>query len=442
MIYQIVDWLATYIECGVLLIAVVRICSDFQIKRVHLLLFSVLALVNGILIALCNQLAAFSFLTPIVSILLVLTESLLFSRKNLLLHISGSIMVMFVILAIGYIIMMTACLLRNGTFRDNFQAFMTPSPLRCIYLALDKLSDIALLLLLYKYLPLLSSLKRKWIVVLACVSAFAYSVTQYLFNSILSEDILEMRQASIVSFTILLLFFLIFSILLLTISSRDQERMQRLVWQQTNHLMEKNYQVLHQDLQENAKRIHDFHHHLQAILGIAEDAGEQKTVEYVQSLLDVSYRDIRLCHSGNDIIDAVINCSSADATRSQVSFSYDIDLSSPLSQISPIDICAVLGNQVENALEACMKISDTSKRFVHISIHQNKGFVVICVTNSARTDPFTPTGQLVTDKDNTELHGLGIKSIQDTVKKYNGYLSNSYQNHCFCSEALLCFSTV
>ena len=251
-----------------------------------------------------------------------------------------------------------------------------------------------------------------------------------------------MRQASIIAFLVLLLFFLMFSILLLTISSRDQERAQRLVLQQTGRLMEKNYQVLHHDLQENARRIHDFHHHLQAILNFAEQAGDVKNQEYVQSLLEVSYRDVRLCNSGNDIIDAVINCSAAEAARSQIEFHYDVDLSSSLSQISPIDLCAVLGNQMENALDACKKISKAQDRFVQVSIRQNKNFVVIQVTNSAYRNPFTANGRLLTDKDNPEFHGLGLKSIQDTVDKYDGYLTNSYENHRFQSEVLLCFSTV
>ena len=75
------------------------------------------------------------------------------------------------------------------------------------------------------------------------------------------------------SFLVLLLFFLVFSLLLLTISARESGAGAAPVLQQTDRLMEKNYQTLHQDLQENAKRIHDFHHHLQAILGFAEQAG-------------------------------------------------------------------------------------------------------------------------------------------------------------------------
>ena len=240
-------------------------------------------------------------------------------------------------------------------------------------------------------------------------------------NAILSHDVHMMRQASIVSFLVLLLFFLIFSLMLLTVASRDQERAQRLVLQQTDRLMEKNYQMLYQDLQENAKRIHDFHHHLRVILNFAEQTEDQQTQNYVQDLLQISYRDVRLCNSGNDIIDAVINCSAAEAARSQIDFHYEVNLSSTLSQISPIDLCAVLGNQVENALDACKKIPDVQDRFIQVSICQNKSFVVIQVTNSAHQNPFTADGRLVTNKEEPEFHGLGLKSIQDTVDKYNGY---------------------
>ena len=149
-----------------------------------------------------------------------------------------------------------------------------------------------------------------------------------------------------------------------------------------------------------------------------------------------------MCSCGNDIIDAVINCSAAEAARSHIDFHYNVELSSSLSQISPIDLCAVLGNQVENALDACKKIPDSQRRFIQVSIRQNKGFVVIQVINSAYRNPFTADGRLVTNKEDPEFHGLGLKSIQDTVDKYNGYLTNSYEDHQFQSEALLCFSTI
>ena len=443
MIYQIVDWAATYIESLVMLFAIILISGKKKESHGYMALIYLTALCGALLVAFLNSIQAFSFVTPVVSIVFLLCVSFFLSTGKLILRAASCIMVSFIILAIGYIWMIFACLLHGGRFRrGHLLDFMTPGPLRCLYLALDKSTDIAIYLIFRTRLHRLSALKNRWLVFLLVGSAFAYGVTQYLMNAILSRDIHTMRQASIVSFLVLLLFFLVFSLLLLTISARDQERAQRLVLQQTDRLMEKNYQTLHQDLQENAKRLHDFHHHLQAILGLAEQAGNQKTKEYIHSLLDISYRDVRMCSCGNDIIDAVINCSAAEAARSKIDFQYNMELSSSLSQIAPIDLCAVLGNQVENALDACKKIPDSQRRFIQVSIHQNKGFVVIQVTNSAYRNPFTADGRLVTNKEDPEFHGLGLKSIQDTVDKYNGYLTNSYEDHQFQSEALLCFSTI
>ena len=442
MIYQIADWAATFIECLILLLSVIQITGKKWGNHNFYIAVYVAALVNTLLVAFINSIKTFSFITPLISIAYLLCVSWFFTKGTLILRAASCIMTLFVILAIGYIWMILACLLHGGDFENTFLIFMTPGPLRFLYLALDKASDIVLYLTFRKHFYRLSTLKNRWLVSLLIGSAFVYGVTQYIMNAILSHDVYTMRQASIVSFLVLLLFFLVFSLLLLTISSRDQERAQRLVLQQTDRLMEKNYQMLHQDLQENAKRLHDFHHHLQAILGLAEQAGDQKTEEYVQSLLDVSYRDVRMCSCGNDIIDAVINCSAAEAARSHIDFQYNVELSSSLSQISPIDLCAVLGNQVENALDACRKIPDSQRRFIQVSIRQNKSFVVIQVINSAYRNPFTADGRLVTNKEDSEFHGLGLKSIQDTVDKYNGYLTNSYENHQFQSEALLCFSTI
>ena len=442
MIYQIADWAATFIECLILLLSVIQITGKKWGNHNFYIPVYAVALVNTLLVAFINSIKTFSFITPLISIAYLLCVSWFFTKGTLILRAASCIMTLFVILAIGYIWMILACLLHGGDFENTFLIFMTPGPLRFLYLALDKASDIVLYLTFRKHFYRLSTLKNRWLVSLLIGSAFVYGVTQYIMNAILSHDVYTMRQASIVSFLVLLLFFLVFSLLLLTISSRDQERAQRLVLQQTDRLMEKNYQMLHQDLQENAKRLHDFHHHLQAILGLAEQAGDQKTEEYVQSLLDVSYRDVRMCSCGNDIIDAVINCSAAEAARSQINFQYNVELSSSLSQISPIDLCAVLGNQVENALDACRKIPDSQRRFIQVSIRQNKSFVVIQVINSAYRNPFTADGRLVTNKEDSEFHGLGLKSIQDTVDKYNGYLTNSYEDYQFKSEALLCFSTI
>lgn len=430
------------IECFVMLVVVTESGGrKFEEKKQAYLLLS-FSLLNAILVAVCNQISAFSFITPVLSILYLTVISRILSRGNFLLRISISITTMFVILTTGYILMVIFCWLYGGDqFSTAFNVFMTPGPLRCLYLVLDKITDIALYMAARKYLPKLSELKSRWLITLLFSGSLVYLITQILFRAILSEDYIQLYRASILSFLILILFFATLFLLLLNTSAREHENVQKQLLLRTNQLMEQNYQMLHEDLKENAKRLHDFHHHLKAILGLAEAAQNGEIQKYVGDLLSISYKEVHLCRCGNDVIDAILNCSAAEAKKQQIYFQYEVNFTAHIP-VAPVDLCAILGNQIENALEANRQIADISARYVKIMLTQKKGFLIFRVENASAENPFSENGALKTRKEDGNLHGLGIKNIQDTVNKYNGWLKNSYDDHTFISEVLLCVSTV
>lgn len=432
----------TYIECFVMLVVVTESGGrKFEEKKQAYLLLS-FSLFNAILVAVCNQISAFSFITPVLSILYLTVISRILSRGNFLLRISISITTMFVILTTGYILMVIFCWLYGGDqFSIAFNVFMTPGPLRCLYLILDKITDIALYMAARKYLSKLSELKSRWLITLLFSGSLVYLITQILFRAILSEDYIQLYRASILSFLILILFFATLFLLLLNTSAREHENVQKQLLLRTNQLMEQNYQMLHEDMKENAKRLHDFHHHLKAILGLAEAAQNGEIQKYVGDLLSISYKEVHLCRCGNDVIDAILNCSAAEAKKQQIYFQYEVNFTAHIP-VAPVDLCAILGNQIENALEANRQITDISARYVKIMLTQKKGFLIFRVENASAENPFSESGALKTRKEDGNLHGLGIKNIQDTVNKYNGWLKNSYDNHTFISEVLLCVSTV
>lgn len=159
-----------------------------------------------------------------------------------------------------------------------------------------------------KYLSKLSELKSRWLITLLFSGSLVYLITQILFRAILSEDYIQLYRASIISFLILILFFATLFLLLLNTSAREHENVQKQLLLRTNQLMEQNYQMLHEDMKENAKRLHDFHHHLKAILGLAEAAQNGEIQKYVGDLLSISYKEVHLCRCGNDVIDAILNC--------------------------------------------------------------------------------------------------------------------------------------
>lgn len=441
MIFQISDWIVTYIECVIALATVIDICKPkFSGKKYWILLLS-FACVNMCGTAMLNQISAFSFATPIFSVLFLFIVSAFLSHGTFLLRAAASVMVPFLILSIGYALMITLCLLQGGDFLQAFDFFMTPGASRLILLFLDKFADIVIYVLCRKYLGEIAKLRQRWILVLFSFSCIFYGLTQHLFSAILSGDYSRLHRASILSFLVLILFFIAVSMLLLSISARERQSLQQRLLEKSNQMMEQNYKLMHEDILENAKRLHDFHHHLRVISTLAEQTGSDAVVQYVESLLEASYRESAMCHSKNDIIDAVINCSIVEAQKSKIQFDYELFLSSKIS-VAPMDLCAVLGNQIENAIEACQKITEEHSRYVKVTLSQRGGFFVSRVVNSAAENPFSAEGKLVTRKKDETLHGLGIKSIQSTVEKYNGYVKNSYSNHAFTSEALMCVEQV
>lgn len=441
MFFQISDWIITYIECVIALAAVLEICKPKFSGKKHWILLLCFAGLNMCGTAALNHISAFSFVTPIFSVLFLFLVAGFLSHAAFWLRAAASIMVPFVILSIGYALMIIACLIYGGDFIQTFSMFMTPGWRRLLLVAIDKITDIVVFCICRKYLGQIFELSRRWILVLLSFSCVFYGLTQRLFSAILSGEYSRLHRASILSFLVLIFFFISISMLLLSISARERQSLQQHLLEKSNQMMEQNYKLMHEDILDNAKRLHDFHHHLRVISTLAEQTGSDAVVQYVESLLEASYRESAMCHSQNDIIDAVINCSIVEAQKNQIQFDYEFFLSSKIA-IAPMDLCAVLGNQIENAIEACQKISEERSRYVRVTLSQRGGFFVSRVINSAAENPFSAEGKLVTRKKDETLHGLGIKSIQSTAEKYNGYVKNSYSDHAFTSEALMCIEQV
>ena len=201
-----------------------------------------------------------------------------------------------------------------------------------------------------------------------------------------------------------------------------------------NMMLEKNYIQMKESQDIIRKQVHDFKNHIRTLNGMLEDNSNAK--EYTKELLSASYQQAQYCHSGNDIIDSIINCKMNEAAENNIEFIHKIHLNSQL-YISFADICAILANQIDNAIEACVKIPNDKERFVKVEIWNKESFVFFKVTNTVFQNPFDNSHNLKTTKDNSDyMHGFGIKNIQETASKYGGTLKNDYSNNCFISVVL------
>ena len=133
----------------------------------------------------------------------------------------------------------------------------------------------------------------------------------------------------------------------------------------------------------------------------------------------------KVCHSGNHTLDVVIDKYVTECDINGINFEFDIK-NNNLATINVYDIVTILGNLLDNAVEAAEQSQD---KIVSIETDFRNNFSVIIVSNSCDKNPQVSNSELpVTTKSNKRLHGFGLKSVRKTIKKYNGDIAFYYDD--------------
>lgn len=103
-------------------------------------------------------------------------------------------------------------------------------------------------------------------------------------------------------------------------------------------------------------------------------------------------------------------------------------------KISDVDLCAVLGNLLDNAAESCMRVENADERFIRLYIGTLKGQLYISVTNAA-CGIKKSAGEYITSK--AGFHGYGLKQIDSIVEKYGGFKNRQDEGDVFATEIML-----
>ena len=178
---------------------------------------------------------------------------------------------------------------------------------------------------------------------------------------------------------------------------------------------------------------HDYHNHIQTLLALNGD--RERTREYLLNLnRDLTAVDTVL-KTGNVMVDAILNSKLSLLGSKEIRVSARAVVP-PALGISEIDLCVIIGNLLDNALEACMKQEDAKERFVRVFIGILKDQLYVSVTNS--TCGFVKkSGRNYPSAKNGEGRGFGLVRIDRIVKKYGGYLNRQDEEGVFATEIML-----
>jgi hypothetical protein len=135
----------------------------------------------------------------------------------------------------------------------------------------------------------------------------------------------------------------------------------------------------------------------------------------------------------NDAVNAIMNSKMSICEEQGIKMNYQI--SGSLNLFSEVDLSILLGNLLDNSIEACMNVENTPK--IDIKMYNERNYLVINVANSIKQSVLEHNPHLRSTKKDKSKHGFGTASIKDIVKNHNGMIRFYEKNNQFITDIWL-----
>ena len=203
-------------------------------------------------------------------------------------------------------------------------------------------------------------------------------------------------------------------------------------------LLERDYTAVNRAYQVNARLFHDLHNHIGVLRQFLTHEKYGEAVRYLDELQAPVRNLTATVWTGDETADYLINSKAAAAEAAGIRFQAQVEFPRR-TNIRSVDLCAILGNLLDNAIEAARQVPEQSGRTVALTIRRIHQMLVIKVENSFAAAPVQENGQLKTTKTRDGLHGWGLKSAQAAAEKYDGMVQAGVSGEVFRAVATLSY---
>lgn len=175
---------------------------------------------------------------------------------------------------------------------------------------------------------------------------------------------------------------------------------------------------------------HDYRHHIQT-MKVHAAKGEYAEIDRYLDMLDQDLTNVEtVVKTGNRMADAILNSKLSLAEQKEIRIKAEARIPVSLT-VSELDLCTIIGNLLDNAMEACMELPP-QERLIRVYMEMKGNYLYFALTNTARGEKkhsFRST--------KGKGHGLGLSRVDAAVKKYGGYVTRASEDGAFSTEILL-----
>lgn len=206
---------------------------------------------------------------------------------------------------------------------------------------------------------------------------------------------------------------------------------EKILLEQQNMAYEKQFDLMQQSLDSVKVIRHDIKNHMIALKSLSNE--DTKLNEYIDNIIfSVDSRTV-YSKSENIIIDSILNYKLQAIANMDIKLDVDIIVPKKLN-ISEYDMTVILGNLIDNAVTALKNCS--GETLLSVKINYSKSNVIITIINTYNGEIKEKNGTLLTSKD-SKNHGIGLRSVEEAVKRNDGYMKVHYDDKTFKITVLL-----
>lgn len=387
-----------------------------------------LSAISSLLIVILNNINLFYYITTFIFILICIAIQWRSYKKKYLLSIGLVIAYAAILSAIDFMVIYFVALVVNT---NTGYILSEQSFTRLVCILLSKSILIILVVTLNRVIAYRKTIPPVYIVIMGICSAFLLISNLVLIHSELDKSNDEINSFTIAFFVASLGIEMIIFCFVIKIAEGYEQKKNNLLIELNNRMLKKSLEETEQTFDLWRQSIHDYKNNMIALTQLAEENKLEEIKKYLEKENKLLEQKMFYIKTGNAVVDAIINTKQSIAENQNTVFVVNAKLP-PDMVISDIDMANILGNLIDNAIEASY---DEREPYIEIVLKQEKNFLIINIKN--KCTKILSIDEIKTRKGNSEFHGIGLKSVKNTIKKYNGQMSLSIKNQEFIANVLI-----
>lgn len=268
--------------------------------------------------------------------------------------------------------------------------------------------------------------ERKILVVMFCVVLWIMvNIGCYALNY--TEGILEVASL------VIIVFIFITGVLVLGGLKKimeDRRQLDSHLKQQQMDFISQQYEIIAGNQEETRRQRHELKNNYLAIETMAKKGDVQGILGFVQDLNRKLHANVRQAATGNVAVDAVLNYKIEHTWVKGIQFKLDLNIPVTLD-VKDAVLCGVLGNAIDNAIDACARIP-VSDRIISVVMAVDRKNLFVEVTNNYDGVLLTDKlGHIITRKEEGAFHGFGLSEIHQLLEQNNGTMETVWSDRQF-----------